>query len=144
MVPIFFPGLVINTYTNFQKTLPQVVLATTHFNYQPFVAISNHSFIATRCRVFWKLYWCHDLGKRKVPLSFCIQGLSKFLSCDCLRANKSHLFDSQAVQIHRPILCNYLHLFAHQKVWIFVLFVRTRSCCANNCLYSNFVREWKP
>ena len=29
VVLIFFPGLVINTYTNFQKTLPRAVSATT-------------------------------------------------------------------------------------------------------------------
>ena len=96
MVPLFTPALDINTYTNLKKNP-----ATS--------GPRNHSLQQKTCK-------CQYLGKRKVPLSFCIQGLSKFLSCDCLRANKSHLFDSQAVQIHRPILCNYLHLFAHQKV----------------------------
>ena len=49
MVPFFFPGLDINTYTNFQKTLPLVVLATTrgNSNYSLQLAttrcISNHS-----------------------------------------------------------------------------------------------------
>ena len=36
MVLILFPGLVINTYTNFQKTLPRVVSATT-------LVVRNHS-----------------------------------------------------------------------------------------------------
>ena len=42
MVLIFFPGLVIITYTNFQKTPAQNVPATTRCS-QPLVAISNHS-----------------------------------------------------------------------------------------------------
>ena len=49
VVLIFFPGLLINTDTNFQKTLPPAVSATTGCS-QPLV-VRNHSLqlSTTRC-----------------------------------------------------------------------------------------------
>ena len=66
------------TYINFQKTLTRVVM-------KQWVVANCNEWLRWS---FWQvsfffeslyMYWCWEPGKRKVPLSFCIRGLSKTL-----------------------------------------------------------------